>query len=89
MPSLTHAERDFHRLARRVFDVPYELYYVSTYVKDALSVTKSVQVPMLLLHELAHWLFHYNRNAFDRMFQISKLSIYDKQMSKARCHFDM
>ena len=54
VPSSNNSERDFHRLARRAFDVPYELYYATTHVKDPVNVTKSVQVPMLMPHGIAH-----------------------------------
>jgi hypothetical protein len=50
-----------------------ELYKVKTTVKDCMTVTRDVSLSIILPHEIAHWLFVYNKERFWKLFNVDKL----------------
>ncbi len=69
-------EQEFHRLAKKVFGVNYELYKVKTICKDNLRVTRDVHLSVLLPHEIAHLLYTYNRDRFLQVFSVHKAHVF-------------
>ena len=66
-------ERDSNRFAKENLGVKFELYQTPCIVRSAASATQEQNIEILLPHEVAHILWHYNPEKFNEIFQPARI----------------
>ena len=69
----SNLERDFLRYARSNLGVEFRLYETSCITRRPGVPTKTLNIPVLLPHEMAHLLWHQNQAGFYKLFQPDRI----------------
>ena len=69
----SNIERDLMRYMNKAFGLDFTLDYVRCLVRDKNSVSAEADIGVLLPHEVAHWLWRFNRQKFESLFSVSRL----------------